>query len=250
MDAVRNPYVPGAGRKPSALVGRDAELAAWSVALQRCERGITDQPLVLFGLRGVGKTVLLTQLRHDAQARNWLVVQVEAGAGRSLRELLGEGLYEPLSDIAKPSAGQRLLRALRTAVSFKASYDAAGTWTFGLDLADASGGGADSGMLETDLKRIIKDVALAAGESHVGLAVLIDEAQGLSSDELTTLAVVAQSAAQAIGRSSSRWPASRGFRRRWRRPSRTPSDSSSATSNVCQPRTPRQPSSAQPMRRA
>jgi len=196
VDAVRNPYVPGAGRKPSALVGRDAELAAWSVALQRCERGITDQPLVLFGLRGVGKTVLLTQLRHDAQARNWLVVQVEAGAGRSLRELLGEGLYEPLSDIAKPSAGQRLLRALRTAVSFKASYDAAGTWTFGLDLADASGGGADSGILETDLKRIIKDVALAAGESHVGLAVLIDEAQDLSSDELTTLAVVAQSAAQ------------------------------------------------------
>ena len=67
MDAVTNPYVPGAGRKPSALVGRDATLHAWNVALQRAERGITDQPFVLYGLRGVGKTVLLTQLRHDAQ---------------------------------------------------------------------------------------------------------------------------------------------------------------------------------------
>ncbi len=68
--------------------------------------------MVLFGLRGVGKTVLPTQLRHDAQARDWWVVQVAAGAGRTLREMLGEGLYEPLSDIAQPSAGKRLLKTL------------------------------------------------------------------------------------------------------------------------------------------
>lgn len=196
MDPVRNPYVPGAGRKPAALVGRDKTLGDWSVALRRAEAGITDQPFVLYGLRGVGKTVLLTQLRHDADARDWWAVQVEAGVGRSLRELIGEGLYEPLSDVSRPSIGRRLAKALKTALSFKASYDATGTWTFGVDLSNASGGGADSGVLETDLRKIVKDVSLAAQEEGVGLAILVDEAQELEADELATLAVVAHRAAQ------------------------------------------------------
>lgn len=196
MDPVLNPYTPGTGRKPSALVGRDATLETWRVALQRAERGKTDQPLVLYGLRGVGKTVLLTQLRHDAEARDWWVVQIEAGTEGSLRDLLGEGLYEPLSDLASEGLGRRALRALKTALSFKASYDPNGTWTFGVDLDASQGGGADSGVLRTDLRKIIKDVAMGAGEQGVGLAILIDEAQDLSSDELTTLAMVAQAAAQ------------------------------------------------------
>ena len=196
MDPVLNPYMPGAGRKPTALVGRDDALRAWGVALRRAERGTTDQPMILYGLRGVGKTVLITQLRHDAEDRDWWVAQVEAGTERPLREILGEGLYEPLSEISRPSAGKRVLRALKTALSFKASYDATGNWTFGVDLSDAAGGGADTGMLATDLRMILKDLSLAAREAGVGLAILIDEAQDLDTEELTTLAVIAQAAAQ------------------------------------------------------
>lgn len=196
MDPVLNPYMPGAGRKPTALVGRDDALRAWGVALRRAERGTTDQPMILYGLRGVGKTVLITQLRHDAEDRDWWVAQVEAGTDRPLREILGEGLYEPLSEISRPSAGKRVLRALKTALSFKASYDATGNWTFGVDLSDTAGGGADTGMLATDLRMIIKDLSLAAREAGVGLAILIDEAQDLDTEELTTLAVIAQAAAQ------------------------------------------------------
>lgn len=195
MDPVRNPYSPGAGRKPSALVGRDDVIGAWSVSLQRAERGKTDQPMILYGLRGVGKTVLLSQLRRDADARDWITVQLEAGSGRSLREMVGEGLYGPLSDLARPSAGKRLLRALKTALSFKASYDATGTWNFGVDLSGATGGAADSGVLLTDLRKVVRDVSLAAGEDGVGLALLIDEAQDLSPEEIQTLAAVMQSAA-------------------------------------------------------
>ena len=196
MDPVTNPYMPGAGRKPSALVGRDSAIHAWDVALRRAERGITDQPMVLYGLRGVGKTVLLTQLRHNAEARKWITVQIEAGSNRSLREMLGEGLYAPLSDLNRPDPGARFLKALKTALSFKASYDITGTWNFGVDLSSVPGGGADSGILDTDLKKIIRDVAQAAEDDGVGLAILIDEAQDLHENELTTLAVVAQAAAQ------------------------------------------------------
>ena len=195
MDPVRNPYSPGAGRKPSALVGRDDVIDTWSVSLQRAERGKTDQPMILYGLRGVGKTVLLSRLRRDADARDWITVQLEAGSGRALREMVGEGLYGPLSDLARPSAGKRLLRALKTALSFKASYDTTGTWNFGVDLSGATGGAADSGFLLTDLGKLVRDVSLAAGEDGVGLALLIDEAQDLSSEEIQTLAAVMQSAA-------------------------------------------------------
>jgi hypothetical protein len=125
-----------------------------------------------------------------------LVAQVEAGTGKSLRELLGEALYAPLADLAKPSAGLRLLKGLKTALSFKASYDTTGTWNFGLDLSEASGGGADTGLLDTDLKKLVSDLAAAAAEEGVGLGILIDEAQDLSLEELVSLCTIAHAAAQ------------------------------------------------------
>lgn len=100
MDPSLNPYVPGAGRPPAALVGRDVQLRAWESAQVRLEKGLSAQPLVFYGLRGVGKTVLLNSLARDSEARSWLVAQVEAGAGKSLRRSLGEALYGPLSDLA------------------------------------------------------------------------------------------------------------------------------------------------------
>lgn len=196
MDPVRNPYSPGAGRKPAALVGRDDALSSWATSLERAEIGRVDQPFVLYGLRGVGKTVLLSEFRRKANGKEWIVAQVEAGNEKSLRELLGEALYAPLVDVARPSAGRRLLKGLKTALSFKTSYDSVGNWTFGLDLSGAPGGGADTGILETDLKKLVGDLAGAADEESVGLAILIDEAQDLSEDELATMCTIAHAAAQ------------------------------------------------------
>jgi hypothetical protein len=196
MDPVSNPYAPGAGRPPTALVGRDRQLDAWRVALDRVQRERSAQPVVLYGLRGVGKTVLLSRFANMARSRDWLVAQIEAGAGKSLRESLGEALHGPLADLARPSAGRRLLRGLKTALSFKASYDASGTWNFGVDLADVSGGGADTGMLETDLAKLVRDLADAAREEGLGLAILIDEAQDLTQEELTAVCSIAHLSGQ------------------------------------------------------
>ena len=196
MDPVLNPYSPGAGRKPAALVGRDQPRSDWNVALDRAEAGRSNQPFVLYGLRGVGKTVLLSDFRRSAHDREWIVAQVEAGADKNLREALGEALHAPLADLARPSAGQRLAKALKTALSFKASYDATGTWNFGLDLSGTSGGGADTGVLETDLRKLIADLAAAAEEEGVGVAILIDEAQDLSKSELIAICAIAHSSAQ------------------------------------------------------
>ena len=196
MDPVLNPYSPGAGRPPTALVGRDSQLEAWRVALERVERGRTAQPVALYGLRGVGKTVLLTRFTKTAQTRGWIVAHVEAGAGRSLREALAEAFHGPLADLARPSAGTRLLKAFKTAVSFRGSYDATGAFSFGLDLSETSGGGADTGLLETDLSKLVSDLAGAAEEEGIGLALCIDEAQDLTQAELTAVCATAHAAGQ------------------------------------------------------
>lgn len=206
MDPVANPYAPGAGRTPAALVGRDRQREAWRVGLDRVERGRTAQPVVLYGLRGVGKTVLLSSFRTAAAQRGWVVAQVEAGAGSGggggagggagLRGAVGEALHAPLVDLARPRAGRRLLAALRTALSFKASYDTAGTWNFGVDLGEVGGGGADTGVLEADLAKLVRDVAAGAAEEGGGLALLVDEAQDATPAELAALCAVAHAAGQ------------------------------------------------------
>jgi hypothetical protein len=194
MDATTNPYSPGAGRKPSALVGREAQLDSWEVRLSRIGGGRDAQSAVLYGLRGVGKTVLLSEYARRAEHRGWLVAKFEMGAGKPLRESLGESLHAPLVDLARPSAGARFLKALKTALSFKASYDEAGHWTFGVDLSGADGGGADTGGLEADLLKLTRD--LSAGMETTGLAILIDEAQELTTEELTAVATAAHRASQ------------------------------------------------------
>ena len=144
----------------------------------------------------MGKTVLLTELARRAIGRSWIVAQIEAGSGKTLREALGEALHAPLTDLARPSAGKRLLQGLKTALSFKASYDIGGNWNFGLDLSDVGGGGADTGFLETDLLKLLHDVAAAAAEERTGLAVLIDEAQDMAEEELAALCAIAHTAGQ------------------------------------------------------
>jgi hypothetical protein len=126
-----------------------------------------------------------------------MVATVEAGTDKSLRQMLGEALHPALADLVKPSAGQRLRRAVRTFASFKTTYDlSANAVTFGLDLADASGGGADSGVFETDLAKLVEDMSGLAAESNRGLALGIDEAQDLAADELVAICGVAHRVSQ------------------------------------------------------
>jgi hypothetical protein len=198
VDAVRNPYEPGAGRPPAALVGRDPIIAQWLTSLRRVEAGRSARPIVLYGLRGVGKTVLLARLAREAQDRDWIVAQVEAGTDKPLRVALSEQLHGPLANLAVPSAGERLRRALKTALSFfRLSYDAqTASFTYELDLSHTGGGGADTGLLETDLGKLIEDLSAAAADTGHGLALLVDEAQDLSPQERVAVCVAAHQVSQ------------------------------------------------------
>jgi hypothetical protein len=191
-----SPYSPGAGRHPAALVGRDKEAKLWNDTLQRLEYDSGAQPIALYGLRGVGKTVLLNHLAQLARDRGWLVVKIEAKSSLTLRELLVPRLYPELKNIAKPKASQKILKALKTALSFKATLSDSGNWQFGLDLTNADGGAADTGLIDSDLTELIRDLSAAYAEKDTGFAILIDEAQDLRPEDLEAICTAMHDAAQ------------------------------------------------------
>jgi hypothetical protein len=195
MDERNNPYSPGAGLRPAALVGRDSELQDWSVALDRIENARSARSIVLHGLRGVGKTVLLGEFHQQSEDRKWVSVMIEANTGRPLREALARALYPVVRELVRPKAGDKLKKALATFKAFSVKVDATGAWSFGLDVAPAQGRG-DSGELESDLSELIKDLAEAAQEQNRGLAILIDEAQDLNNDELKALCAICHQGGQ------------------------------------------------------
>ena len=104
MDPVRNPYAPGAGQRPPELAGRDAELQAFDVLLERVGRGRPERSVVLTGLRGVGKTVLLNALRSSAVRRGWGTGKLEIRPDRSLRQPLAAALHPAIRELGAPAS--------------------------------------------------------------------------------------------------------------------------------------------------
>ncbi|MDR0824902.1 MAG: AAA family ATPase [Prevotella sp.] len=196
MQRIDNPFSPGAGRKPAALVGRDVQIEIWESNLHRIENGLDFRPMVLYGLRGIGKTVLLSHLGEISTAHEWIVARFEANTGISLRELLSKELENRLADVAKNGVSSKVLNALKTALSFRTDVGLPGVFTFGIDLSSVSGSNANTGDLSGDLYRLITDLSAATEETETGVALLIDEAQDLSADDLSALSELVHRATQ------------------------------------------------------
>lgn len=199
MDAAANPYTPGAGMPPVALVGRSGEIDAARSLAVRVSKGLAARSLMLHGLRGVGKTVLLRTLQRELDARGWLTVSVEAqrddDARAIARQQLERGLLAGARRIASRGerAGEALRSALATISSF--SFSVGAGLNLGVDLEPARGR-ADSGQLEFDLAELVHDITPALRERGVGFAVFVDEIQDLETATLTALLTVQHQAAQ------------------------------------------------------
>ena len=185
MDPVRNPYSPGAGTPPPYLAGRDDLIAAFDTLLGRAAIGNTVQPLVLSGLRGVGKTVLLLQWRSQAEASGWSASHIEARATVDLRHQLGDAVADLLRQVSRRYRNaQRVERLKRVAASFIRTAGASVS-RGGITLdVDPEPGIADSGDLETDLTELLIELGKAAKEEGAGAVILIDELQDAGSEHL------------------------------------------------------------------
>ncbi|MDQ5855302.1 MAG: ATP-binding protein [Actinomycetota bacterium] len=192
MDPVRNPFAPGAGQRPPELTGRDRELVAFEVVLERVARGRPERSLVLTGLRGVGKTVLLGELRSMALRRGWGAGKVEARPDGGLRRPLSAALHRAVRDLAlrhrAPDRVDEVLGVLK-AFALRAAPEGAklrDRWQPGID-APVVAGRADSGDIEIDLVELFTEVAELAADVGTGVALLIDEMQDVAPEEVSAL---------------------------------------------------------------
>src|SRR5215213_6882922 len=182
VDPVRNPYAPGAGQRPPELAGRDRELHAFEVVLERVARGRPERSLVLTGLRGVGKTVLLNTLRSQAISRLWGCGKIEARPDQSLRRPLSAALHMAVRELAPrhraPDSIDEFLGVLKAFAlrSTPANAKLRDRWQPGIDVPAATGR-ADSGDIEIDLVELFTDAGGIGIDVGTGIALFIDEMQ-------------------------------------------------------------------------
>src|SRR6201989_2724540 len=170
VDPVRNPYAPGAGQRPPELAGRDRQLQQFEVTLERVAAGRPERSMVLSGLRGVGKPVLLNALRGLAVQRAWGTGKLEARPDRSLRLPLAQAVHAAVREVAhrhrdadRVDAVSGVLKAFALRTELKDRKGASGQtrWQPPIDVLAAKGR-ADSGDLELDLIELFTDVASLA----------------------------------------------------------------------------------------
>ena len=188
MDPIRNPYAPGAGTQPPELAGRDELREAARIGLERTRLGRSAKSLLMVGLRGVGKTVLLDVIREEAEASGIYTIRIEAPENRSLPSILAPQLRVALLKLSNREAAKRLAqRALSALAGFvgalKVKYH---DIEVGIDF-EPEPGLADNGDLETDLAELFEAVGAAAKADAACLALFVDEIQYVKEDELAAL---------------------------------------------------------------
>jgi hypothetical protein len=190
VDPIRNPYAPGAGQRPPELAGRDEQLRAFDVVLERVAKGRPERSLVLTGLRGVGKTVLLNALRSQAVRRGWGTGKLEARPEQRLRRPLSSALHQAVRELAHPEEAEsdHVLGVLRGFAQRDAGAGAKlrDQWSPGID-APVVRGRADSGDIEIDLVELFTDLGGLAADLGKGIAVFLDEMQDVGPDDVSAL---------------------------------------------------------------
>ncbi len=197
MDPRLNPFAPGAGTPPPELAGRDDLLERAAVALDRIRAGRSARSFILYGLRGVGKTVLLNRMRLDAEARGMASVSTEVPEGRSLPALLIPALRATLLRLSRGEAlRDTLLQGMRALAGFanalKVKYQ---DIEVSIDV-EPEIGLADSSDLDTDLTDLLVTVGRAARERSTAIVLFIDELQYVPDKELAALIAALHSASQ------------------------------------------------------
>ena len=188
MDPILNPYAPGAGTPPPELAGRDELRETARIALERARIGRPSKSIIMVGLRGVGKTVLLDRILADAENRGAIALRIEAPENRSLPSTLAPQLRLALLRLSNRDAAKELARrALRGLAGFvgalKVKYH---DIEVGLDF-EPEPGLADNGDLEADLQDLFEAVGAAAKADGTCVALFVDEIQYVREDELAAL---------------------------------------------------------------
>lgn len=172
MDPRHNPYAPGAGTRPPALTGRDREIEAYEVLLDRLGNGVAGQSMIVTGLRGVGKTVLLNAFEDIAIDRGWIAVQREFDEQTSLAAVVARSIRRILSEL---EPGRRIAARIRSSFAGLGSFSLKDPNGFELSYTPSTASTAD--VLGEDFVDLLLVLGQAAAERGRGVAFLLDEVQ-------------------------------------------------------------------------
>lgn len=196
MDELSNPYTPGAGTPPRELAGREEELRRFDLMLGRLLAGHGERGIVLQGLRGVGKTVLMREFADRAAEQGWGVGRLESTSGTDLRAEVADMASGALRQIsARAKARDALLRAARFIKAFTMKATEGGGVEFSLDLEAALAEPVGS-EIERDTIKLFAELGTAAAANGTGVVFLIDEMQLLAREDLEALCAAAHRANQ------------------------------------------------------
>ena len=186
-----NPYTPGAGRKPPHLAGRDKELEDFGSLIEVLSSGGAERSLIYYGLRGVGKTVLLMELDILASEAGWATTDVqEVGSQPDFRSTFAQMASRLLREMSrKQRIRDRVERALGVVKAF--SVVAPGGVQLKLDV-DPVPGIADSGDPEQDLVDLLREIGHTAASAGSGALFLIDEMHNLDGPSLAAVSMAFQ----------------------------------------------------------
>lgn len=196
MDPVANPYRPGAGRRPPILAGRQPLLSGFDVICRRAsELGEGDRSWVLNGLRGVGKTVLLTEMADRASSAGWIAAKAEVGV-EPLPVALSRALVKAMRTATGRHPENRVKRLLGVFKAFSLRVEPSGAFAFGVDVEPLAGI-ADSGRFADDLAALFETLGETARDLGIGVLILVDELQEAAADELAAVNVAVHGLGQA-----------------------------------------------------
>jgi hypothetical protein len=184
MDPFQNPFRPGAGTPPPALIGRDDLIEKYSIALRRTLAGRPGKSVMPIGLRGVGKTVLLNRFEQLARDNGLQTGFMEAPETGEFKRLLATRLRSILVGLDQGPVSRAVKRAMGTLKSF--TYTLPDGMSISLDV-DPVLGSADSGVLSEDTTDLLVAVGEAVKDRDTGLLLAIDEVQYLTAEELAAL---------------------------------------------------------------
>jgi hypothetical protein len=189
-----NPYTPDAGARPPALVGRDRELEHLQSIITQLNAGGTERHLLITGLRGVGKTVMLNEFENACAEAGWAAESKEVARDSSAAVLVGRSASRALRQLSlKANVTDRLRRAMGVLTSFEVTLPGDVRFKLGVD---ALAGQADSGDLADDLRDVLVAVGEAAAEASVGFALVLDELHNFRSSDYEALIVALHRAKQ------------------------------------------------------
>jgi AAA ATPase-like protein len=186
VDAVTNPYTMSAGNPPPALTGRDPQLQQWEVLIRRLSAGRNDQSMIVSGLRGVGKTVLLLEFQGIADRAGWITSDpIEVRSDTDFRAELADRAFQALTHLdRRVGLGERARAFAKLLQGFRFGVGADG----GVEFSFEASASASTGDLERDLAELFVQLGEVARQHLTGVAFFVDEMQFLKRSELEAVA--------------------------------------------------------------